>query len=838
MHVAIVLLLCSAVVHIGVSQSFPTVLPRTETVAPTTQKCSLEDQVAYISSLPNAVVCGPSLGTVFLPPANDTTALADALKDVCTNDCGGVYANYLQTTCEDEVAAESLRIYCIPTNGSAAAGPYCRYATGDFVSPSLFNNLLLCHESEPCSPRCRRALLNFKAEVGCCFQNAYNNTLYNQQAFDAGFITPSEFADIQKLNDPVNSPWSRCEVEPPQKCRTPPFRPPKPPRCLLEDQVAFISSLPNAAVCGPSLETVFFPPANDTMTLADALKDVCTNDCGGVYANYLKTACEDEVAAESLRIYCTPTNGSAAAGPYCRYATGDFVSPSLFNNLLLCNESEPCSPRCRRALLNFKAEVGCCFQNAYNNTLYNQQAFDAGFITPSEFADIQKLNDPVNSPWSQCEVEPPQKCRTPPFRPPAPPRCFLEDQVAFVTSLPNAAVCGPSLETVFFPPANNNTAVSNALANTCTDDCAGVYSTFLKSACNDQLGAESLRIFCTPTNGSAAAGNFCRFSTVDILKSSVINDLYLCDNVTTDSPCTPGCKAAILELKAQVGCCFQDVFNNSVYNRQLLNAGFLTPSDFTGLQKLNDPSISPWNLCEIEPPKKCGAPSFKPPESKCTLEDQIAFISSLPNSAVCGASIAASFTLTTTNSTALNNALVNLCTDDCEGVYTNYLRETCNDQLAAESFRLHCVPTNGASVAGPYCRFASEVDISYFDDFPCINSSSGTYCAPRCRASLLRIKAELGCCYQELYNNTFYSRQQVLAGFVTPVVFTEFQLLNNPLTNPWKVCNVSEPRRCPQQPPLEGKYTCLIIQYIIILNFFLYLIFRLPKRHIQTKQYM
>ena len=109
MHVALLQLLCSTVLHIGVSQTLPTVLPHTETVAPPIQRCTLEDQMAFISTLPNAEVCGLSLVTVFNPPANDTMAISKALKNVYTNDCGGfTLASYLQSTCNDEVGAETL----------------------------------------------------------------------------------------------------------------------------------------------------------------------------------------------------------------------------------------------------------------------------------------------------------------------------------------------------------------------------------------------------------------------------------------------------------------------------------------------------------------------------------------------------------------------------------------------------------------------------------------------------------------------------------------------------------------------------------------------------------
>ena len=299
-------------------------------------------------------------------------------------------------------------------------------------------------------------MLDFQSEVGCCFQSAYNNSEYNRQILIAGFITQSEFIDIQELGNPIGNPWTFCDIESPQRCSPPPFKPPPRPKCTLEDQTAFISTLPNAAVCGASIAAVFTRPANDTTALASALKNVCENDCGGVYANYLDSTCDDKIGAETLRIYCTPTNGSADTGSYCRLAADDLVGPALFNNLSSCDESDTCSSECRRAVLNFESEVGCCFQNGYNNSEYNRQILNAGFITQSEFIAIQKLGNPLKNPWTFCGIKPPQRCGPPPFRPPPRPRCNREDQNAFIASLLNPRECGLSIATVFFPPSNDS----------------------------------------------------------------------------------------------------------------------------------------------------------------------------------------------------------------------------------------------------------------------------------------------------------------------------------------------------------------------------------------------
>lgn len=181
----------------------------------------------------------------------------------------------------------------------------------------------------------------------------------------------------------------------------------------------------------------------------------------------------------------------------------------------------------------------------------------------------------------------------------------------------------------------------------------------------------------------------------------------------------------------------------------MLDGGFITPGMFSALQTLNNPYLSPWTQCAIEPPKRCAAPQFKQPApSNCTVNDLVSFISSLPNAAICGPSIATYFSPPPNNSMALSRALRDVCTDNCGGAISNFYKNSCNDQFGAENIRINCISTNGtANSVGPYCRFAADVNISYFDDFPCMNYSSGNYCAPICRNALIRLKAEVGCCY-------------------------------------------------------------------------------------------
>ena len=785
------------------------------TLPPTPLKCSLPDQRAYVLTLSNASACGTSIGIAYLPPTNDSKTLSDAVDYMCTNECGGVYANYQRDVCKDELGAESLRVFCTPTNGTATVGSFCYYAAGNMLHPSLLTTLSSCHSYSnevPCSDECRDALLNLTSQIGCCYQNVYNNTVYNTLLLVAGFINKLEFNAYQDLSKPAGNPWTRCKIKPPQKCEPSPFKQPEPPKCTLQDQVAFISTFPNAAVCGPSIATIFTPPVNDTMTLTRAVTNVCTNDCGGMYANYLENICNDKLGAESLKAFCTPTNGSAAVGEYCRYAVADILDTSIFDGLFSCyiNTAEtPCVENCRAALLNLKAQVGCCYQNIYNNTRYYTQLLYAGFITPREFTGFRDLNDPTGNPWTFCGIEPPQKCEPSPFKQRVSHKCTLTDQVAFVSTFPNAEVCGPSIATIFTPPINDTMTLMHAVTNVCTNDCGGMYANYLENVCNDELGAESLKAFCTPTNGSAVVGDYCRYAIVDILGTSIFDDLFSCYITTAETPCVESCRAALLNLKAQVGCCYQNIYNNTRYYTQLLYAGFITPHEFTGFRDLNDPTGNPWIFCEIEPPQKCVPPPFKPSvRPKCTVENQTAFLLSLPNAEVCAPSLTTVAVLDTDDSKALTIAFDNACMDDCGGVFTNFMDTTCSDPVAAESIRLFCTKTNGSATVGQFCRHANfdVLDPSLFRALAtCGNNSVEVPCTAECREGLLNLKSSIGCCYQNVYNNTPYFVHLLNDGIITPSFFTEYQHFNDPASNPWIACNVTTPQHCPGDSFSDGE---------------------------------
>ena len=80
------------------------------------------------------------------------------------------------------------------------------------------------------------------------------------------------------------------------------------------------------------------PPTNDSGAFSvSALVNVCTADRGKVYANYLSTTCNDDFGAETLKGYCTPTNGETTIGSHRRFAAGDIFNVSVLSAHLAQN---------------------------------------------------------------------------------------------------------------------------------------------------------------------------------------------------------------------------------------------------------------------------------------------------------------------------------------------------------------------------------------------------------------------------------------------------------------------------------------------------------------------
>ena len=198
-------------------------------------------------------------------------------------------------------------------------------------------------------------------------------------------------------------------------------RPLEPEGCPIQEQIAFTSTLPNASVCGPSLGFVLTrimitgERFNNTPALIRDLDNVCIENCGGDFTDFLRSErCNDTLGALTLELACTLTNGTADVGPYCRLAFGD-INQTIFTALVACDNSTTCESGCREALIQLKSQIGCCYQNLYNNTEYLMQLLEVGLFNQFVVDRLMELSNPEGNPWDLCGVTSPMKCTGEPF---------------------------------------------------------------------------------------------------------------------------------------------------------------------------------------------------------------------------------------------------------------------------------------------------------------------------------------------------------------------------------------------------------------------------------------
>ena len=135
---------------------------------------------------------------------------------------------------------------------------------------------------------------------------------------------------------------------------------------------------------------------------------------------------------------------------------------------------------------------------------------------------------------------------------------------------------------------------------------------FLKDVCHENFGTDSLKISCTPTNGSALVGEYCCFALADVINTSIHDALFL----VTISPVKYLVEKIVEQLSLILKITLAVVISIIIYNSTLFFAhlydvGFVTLDEYNAVHDLNTPGHNPWIWCDIEPPKRC-SPPFKP----------------------------------------------------------------------------------------------------------------------------------------------------------------------------------------------------------------------------------
>lgn len=135
------------------------------------------------------------------------------------------------------------------------------------------------------------------------------------------------------------------------------------------------------------------------------------------------------------------------------------------------------------------------------------------------------------------------------------------------------------------------------------------------------------------------------------------------------------------------------------------------------------------------------------------------------------------------------NDLENICYSDCGGNYAEHLTCVCKNDIMAEILKIICSPAGNDSSAGPYCRFSYGTLYNQTALVALFTSCSNQHCVPECRAGSLKLKSEIGCCYQSIYNSTHFLNLIFNAGLIPSGLFFGLQSIGNSAANPWMACN-------------------------------------------------
>lgn len=367
--------------------------------------------------------------------------------------------------------------------------------------------------------------------------------------------------------------------------------------------------------------------------------------------------------------------------------------------------------------------------------------------------------------------------------------CHEESVNSFIAALPNPNECGQAYLTL---QSQENVSMENynaALATFCTPDCGHAIAKFSAAGCGD-MGRVSGFLFlhyCLPRE---TGSDRCRSSFLDKVNATFESVQSSC--LPFDTNCPEGC-AEVLQMGAtEIGCCYQSIYNNTDVLNAFEALGQLPMEALLAIHNLSNPAL--WNACNVSLESVCTGNPF-PGESTlefgvCTAEQLQTFLNTTDPS--CNKNYARVFDV--------EEALEDICRPDCAGkVATDYLSDTCQDIFSAEMTPIYCYRTEGR--LGGRCFFsmgASFINDGIFYDAGSTCLQSGTTCPDGCASGLRKIKDQLGCCYQTIYNDTAHLDGLFITREITIEEHSLFRALSS--WELWDRCGVAIQPRCTGDP--------------------------------------
>lgn len=376
--------------------------------------CTSQAVQTYIAALPNAEACDMAFNNVITP--DNLTA---SLQTFCSVDCGGSIVELTVTNCRNLELSALLHLFCLPRE--TGGDYYCRSVFPDLLDngDSLITDLTSCSNFSECPAQCTNALMMVVNRLGCCYQNIYNNTDLIDEFVREQLLSAEEGQILRVIAE--DSLWEACNVNLTTPCTGDPF--PGMTQlgigvCTADQENSFFFNL--GQNCLNSL-IEGFTTVNPPESVFD--NGVCIPECGGQLASFYEQTCLDQYAALSSDTNCFRSDGEI--GSRCFYsnpiaggaavARADFFTEARTTCFAdpTANIAGPCPSGCMEALQEVKVQLGCCYQDIYNNTLTLDSLYVLDVITPEERNFFISLG--TKELWQSCEVSLQPQCIGDPY---------------------------------------------------------------------------------------------------------------------------------------------------------------------------------------------------------------------------------------------------------------------------------------------------------------------------------------------------------------------------------------------------------------------------------------
>jgi hypothetical protein len=317
-------------------------------------------------------------------------------------------------------------------------------------------------------------------------------------------------------------------------------------------------------------------------------------------------------------------------------------------------------------------------------------------------------------------------------------------------------------------------------------DCGEAIAKFVAVNCDNLQLAERLHLLCSPRE---AGKNRCQSVWLNVLSDKdLIDNLRSCDNFTS-AQCPTGCAGAIIAVVLKMGCCFRTIYNHTKFLDIFVKYKLLTSEQKVTIQNTLQPIL--WRACNVPLTAICTGDSF-PGESVLAT-------------GVCTVEKIETFTLGLTPTCSHFYGLLSTASEEkldivCQECPEN---ETCNDPLSAKLRILSCMHTDRDGKLGKSCSHCLREKLknnTVFADLraTCFGGENAianiSNCPIGCQEALKELKAQLGCCYQSIFNETTLLDAFLYKEHITPSKREFFEKLSMPEL--WEICDVSLQTRC------------------------------------------